>query len=678
VEGEQGQLTLNPPIKEQTLEQQSVNTIRFLSVDAVQKANSGHPGLPLGAAPMAYALWTRFLKHNPTNPHWADRDRFVLSAGHGSMLLYSLLHLTGYDLSLDEIKNFRQLNSKTPGHPEYHHTAGVETTTGPLGQGISTAVGMAFAERFLAATFNRSGHEIVNHYTYVLASDGDLMEGVSAEASSLAGHYKLNKLIVLWDDNLIALSTPTSAVFTEDTIARYQAYGWHTIRVADGNDLDALTKALEEARAQTDKPTFIAVRTVIGFGSPKKQGTSAAHGEPLGKEEVAATKANLGWPVDSEFLIPGEVLEHFRAAVEEGQIAESDWNARFDAYAQVFPDLAQQWEEAQAGKLPDGWDADLTGYPAGSAALATRDAGGAALNAIAKYVPTMIGGDADLAGSTKTVIKDAGFFAPENYAGRNMRYGVREHAMGAITNGMAVHGGIIKPFTATFFTFADYMRPALRLAAIMAAKNVFVFTHDSIGVGEDGPTHEPIEQLAGLRAIPHFVVLRPADGNETFAAWKTAMELDKPVAIVLTRQKLPILPPDGVREGVARGGYVVAGGSEKPQVILMATGSEVSICMTAYEQLTKEGVKARVVSLPSFELFRAQDQAYKDSVLPPDVTARVAIEAASPFGWHEWAGSQGKIIALDRFGASAPYEAIYKALGLTSEAVVEAAKNLLK
>ncbi len=678
MEGEQGQLTLNPPIKEQTLEQQSVNTIRFLSVDAVQKANSGHPGLPLGAAPMAYALWTRFLKHNPTNPHWADRDRFVLSAGHGSMLLYSLLHLTGYDLSLDEIKNFRQLNSKTPGHPEYHHTAGVETTTGPLGQGISTAVGMAFAERFLAATFNRSGHEIVNHYTYVLASDGDLMEGVSAEASSLAGHYKLNKLIVLWDDNLIALSTPTSAVFTEDTIARYQAYGWHTIRVADGNDLDALTKALEEARAQTDKPTFIAVRTVIGFGSPKKQGTSAAHGEPLGKEEVAATKANLGWPVDSEFLIPGEVLEHFRAAVEEGQIAESDWNARFDAYAQVFPDLAQQWEEAQAGKLPDGWDADLTGYPAGSAALATRDAGGAALNAIAKYVPTMIGGDADLAGSTKTVIKDAGFFAPENYAGRNMRYGVREHAMGAITNGMAVHGGIIKPFTATFFTFADYMRPALRLAAIMAAKNVFVFTHDSIGVGEDGPTHEPIEQLAGLRAIPHFVVLRPADGNETFAAWKTAMELDKPVAIVLTRQKLPILPPDGVREGVARGGYVVAGGSEKPQVILMATGSEVSICMTAYEQLTKEGVKARVVSLPSFELFRAQDQAYKDSVLPPDVTARVAIEAASPFGWHEWAGSQGKIIALDRFGASAPYEAIYKALGLTSEAVVEAAKNLLK
>lgn len=678
MEGEQGQLTLNPPIKEQTLEQQSVNTIRFLSVDAVQKANSGHPGLPLGAAPMAYALWTRFLKHNPTNPHWADRDRFVLSAGHGSMLLYSLLHLTGYDLSLDEIKNFRQLNSKTPGHPEYHHTAGVETTTGPLGQGISTAVGMAFAERFLAATFNRPGHEIVNHYTYVLASDGDLMEGVSAEASSLAGHYKLNKLIVLWDDNLIALSTPTNVVFTEDTIARYQAYGWHTIRVADGNDLDALTKALEEARAQTDKPTFIAVRTVIGFGSPKKQGTSAAHGEPLGKEEVAATKANLGWPVDSEFLIPGEVLEHFRAAVEEGQIAESDWNARFDAYAQVFPDLAQQWEEAQAGKLPDGWDAELTGYAAGSAALATRDAGGAALNAIAKRVPTMIGGDADLAGSTKTVIKDAGFFAPENYAGRNMRYGVREHAMGAITNGMAVHGGIIKPFTATFFTFADYMRPALRLAAIMAAKNVFVFTHDSIGVGEDGPTHEPIEQLAGLRAIPHFVVLRPADGNETFAAWKTAMELDKPVAIVLTRQKLPILPPDGVREGVARGGYVVAGGSEKPQVILMATGSEVSICVTAYEQLTKDGIKARVVSLPSFELFRAQDQAYRDSVLPPDVTARVAIEAASPFGWHEWAGSQGKIIALDRFGASAPYEAIYKALGLTPEAVVEAAKNLLK
>jgi transketolase len=671
-------LTLNPPLKEQTLDQLSINTIRFLAVDAVQKANSGHPGLPMGAAPMAYTLWTRFLKHNPTNPHWADRDRFVLSAGHGSMLLYALLHLTGYDLSLDDLKSFRQFGSKTPGHPEYHHTAGVETTTGPLGQGISTAVGMAFAERFLAATFNRPGHEIVNHYTYVLASDGDLMEGVSNEASSLAGHYKLNKLIVLWDDNEIALSTATSAVFTEDTVLRYQAYGWHTIRVKDGNNVEEIAAALEEARAQTDKPTFIAVRTIIGYGSPKKQGTSGAHGEPLGKDEVAAAKANLGWPTDTDFLIPGEALEHFRAAVEDGQMAEAEWNARFDAYAQAFPDLAKLWDQAQTGTLPAGWDADLTPYPAGSAALATRDAGGVALNAIAKHFPTMIGGDADLATSTKTVIKDGGNFAPDNYAGRNLRFGVREHAMGTIINGLAVHGGIIKPYTATFFTFSDYMKPAIRLAALMGLKNVFVFTHDSIGVGEDGPTHEPIEHLAALRAIPHFVTLRPADGNETLAAWKTAMELNKPAAIILTRQKLPILPPEGVFEGVARGGYVVAGGSEKPSVILIGTGSEVSICMAAYEQLTQAGITARVVSLPSFELFRAQDQAYKDSVLPPDVTARVAIEAASPLGWHEWVGLQGKIIALDHFGASAPYETIYKEFGLTPEAVVNAAKSLLQ
>jgi transketolase len=671
-------LTLNPPIKEQTLDQLSVNTIRFLAVDAVQKANSGHPGLPMGAAPMAYALWTRFLKHNPRNPDWVDRDRFVLSAGHGSMLLYALLHLTGYDLSLDDIKNFRQLHSKTPGHPEYQFTPGVETTTGPLGQGISTAVGMAFAERFLAATFNRPGHEIVDHHTWVLASDGDLMEGVSSEASSLAGHYKLNKLVVLWDDNEVALSTATSAVFTEDVVARYQAYGWHTIRVTDGNDLEALSAALQEAREQTDKPTFIAVRTIIGYGSPKKQGTSAAHGEPLGKDEVIAAKNNLGWPADAEFLIPGEVLEHFRAAVEDGQIAESEWNARYDAYAQAFPDLAKQWEQAQAGELPDGWDADLKEYPAGSPAMATRDAGGVALNAIAKHIPTMIGGDADLAGSTKTVIKDAGNFAADNYAGRNLRFGVREHAMGTIINGLAVHGGIIKPFTATFFTFSDYMKPALRLAALMQTDNIFVYTHDSIGVGEDGPTHEPIEQLAALRAIPDFYTLRPADANETLAAWHVAMQLEKPAAIMLTRQKLPVLPPEGIREGVARGGHIVAGGNDKPQVILLASGSEVSICMTAYEQLAAEGIRARVVSMTSFELFREQDQGYKDSVLPPDVTARVSIEAAAPLGWHEWVGLQGKVIGLNRFGESAPYEAIYKDLGLTPETVVAAAKALLK
>lgn len=670
-------MTLNPPFQEQSLDQLSVNTIRFLAVDAVQKANSGHPGLPLGAAPMAYALWTRYLKHNPHNPTWADRDRFVLSAGHGSMLLYALLHLTGYDLSMDDLKNFRILGSKTPGHPERHHTAGVEVTTGPLGQGISMAVGLAMAERFLAATFNRPGHEIVDHYTYVLASDGDLMEGVSAEASSLAGHLKLNKLIVLWDDNEVALSTLTNAVFTEDTLMRYEAYGWQTMRVMDGNDPDAISAALDKARAEPDRPTMIAVRTVIGFGSPKKQGTSAAHGEPLGKDEVTATKTNLGWPTDQDFLVPGAALEHFREAVEDGATAESTWNGRFATYKAEFPDLAASFELAQAGKLPTGWDADLPSYPAGSPAVATRESNGIALNAIARHIPTMIGGDADLASSTKTALKDGGNFSPENYAGRNLRFGVREHAMGAITNGLAAHGGIIKPYTATFFTFADYMRPPIRLSALMGLPNLFVFTHDSIGVGEDGPTHEPVEQLASLRAIPNLITLRPADANESVAAWKTAMELDQPAALIFTRQKLPIYAPEGVMDGVARGGYVRADSEGAPTVILMASGSEVSLCMAAHDLLNAEGIRSRVVSLPSFELFRKQDQAYRDSVLPPTVTARVAIEAASPFGWHEWTGSHGTVIGIEHFGASGTYEAIYKAFGLTAEAVVAAAKKLI-
>jgi transketolase len=670
-------LPLLPPITEQNLDLLSINTIRFLAVDAVQKANSGHPGLPLGAAPMAYTIWTRFLKHNPTNPHWADRDRFVLSAGHGSMLLYALLYLTGYNVTLEDLQSFRQVGSKTPGHPEYHHTPGVETTTGPLGQGISTAVGMAMAERFLAATFNRPGHEIVNHYTYVLASDGDLMEGVSSEASSLAGHLKLNKLIVLWDDNHIALSTGTDVVFTEDVCARYDAYGWHTIRVEDGTDLDSLIAAIHEAQGQADKPTLIAVRTVIGFGSPKKQGTSAAHGEPLGKDEVAATKENLGWPADQTFLVPGAALEHFRSAVEKGQDAEAEWQTRYKAYAAAFPDLASQWETAQAGQLPAGWDADLPSYALGSPAQATRDANGAALHAIAKHIPTMIGGDADLSSSTKTALKDVGFFAPETPAGRNLRFGVREHAMGTIINGLTVHGGITKPYTATFFTFADYMRPAMRLAALMEIPNIFVFTHDSIGVGEDGPTHQPIEQLASLRAMPNMTVFRPADANESAWAWHTAMTLKTPATLVFTRQKLPILDPALARAGVPRGGYVAADAPNgNPDVILISAGSEVSLCIQAREKLAAEGIQARVVSIPSMELFRKQDQAYKDSVLPPAITKRVAIEAASAFGWHEWVGLNGTVIGLDRFGASGPYEEVYKALGLTADAVIAAAKAL--
>lgn len=671
-------MTLDVPAKEQTLDELSINTIRFLSVDAVQKANSGHPGLPLGAAAMAYTLWTRYMHFNPRNPNWPDRDRFILSAGHGSMLLYSLLFLTGYDVSLDDLKNFRQWDGKTPGHPERHWTPGVEVTTGPLGQGITNAVGMAMAEAYLAAYFNRPDHEIVNHYTYVIASDGDLQEGVASEAASLAGHLALHKLIVLYDDNHIQLSTPTNTTFTENTTLRFEAYGWHTQKISDGNDLAAIAQALDEARAETLRPSLIAVRTTIGYGSPKYAGTTRAHGEPLGKDEVAATKQNLGWPEDQDFYVPGESLEHFREAVERGQQLEDEWKTRYTAWAEAYPDLAQTWQLAWEGKLPPGWDADLPSYPADTAPVATRDTNGVALNAIAKHIPTMIGGDADLSGSTKTTLKDMGDFSPGNFGGRNIHFGVREHAMGAIANGLAAHGGMIKPFTATFFNFSDYMKPAIRLAALMCLNTVFIFTHDSIGLGEDGPTHQPIEQLAGLRSMPQLTLIRPADANESVAAWKVAMENDGPVALVFTRQKLPVYAPDGVMEGVARGAYIKAeaeGGT--PDVLLLSTGSEVSIIMQAREQLAKEGIKARVVSMPSWELFRKQDRAYLDEVLPPSITARVAIEAAAPFGWHQWVGDRGKIIGLDRFGASAPYERIYQEFGLTPENVIKAVKSVL-
>ena len=665
--------------KDQTLDDLSINTIRFLSVDAVQKANSGHPGLPLGAAAMAYTLWTRFMRFNPRNPAWANRDRFVLSAGHGSMLLYSLLHLTGYAVSLDDLKNFRQWESPTPGHPERGDTPGVETTTGPLGQGFGNGVGMAIAEAFLAAYFNRPGYELVNHYTYVLASDGDLMEGIASEAASLAGHLKLHKLIVLYDDNNVSLSGMTSVTFTEDVKLRFQAYGWHTAQVEDGNDVASISAALDAARAQTDRPSLIAVRTVLGFGSPKYAGTPRAHGEPLGKDESIATKQALGWPTDADFYVPGAALEHMREAVVRGSEAESAWQALYNEWAAAFPELAVDWLRAQAGELPAGWDADLPAYAAGSPAMATRDANGLALNAIAKHVPTMIGGDADLSGSTKTPIKDTPDFEPGSYNGRNFRYGVREHAMGSITNGMLAHGGIIKPFTATFLQFSDYMRPTIRLAALMGLPAVFVFTHDSIGLGEDGPTHQPIEQVPSLRAIPHLVTFRPADANESVEAWRTTMTLKGPAVLIFSRQKLPIYDPAPVKEGVARGAYIRAeaeGGT--PEVLLLSAGSEVSLAMKARELLAKDGVRARVISMPSWELFRKQDKTYRDSVLPPAVRARVSIEAADPLGWHEWVGLDGTVIGLDRFGASAPYETIYHELGITAEAMAAAAKALLK
>ncbi len=652
----------------------AINTIRTLSIDAVENANSGHPGLPLGAAPMAYALWMEHMRHNPKNPHWFNRDRFVLSAGHGSMLLYALLHLTGYDLAMEEIKNFRQWGSKTPGHPEYHHTPGVETTTGPLGQGISTAVGMAVAEAFLAKTFNREGHEVVDHYTYVIASDGDLMEGVSLEATSLAGHWGLNKLIVLYDANEVTLDGDADMIFTEDVPARFRAQGWNVIDVEDGNNYQPITEAIAAARQEQAKPTLIVVRTTIGFGSPNKAGTSSSHGSPLGADEVKLTKQALGWPSEEPFFVPGEALEHFHETIEKGAAWQSEWQARFDAYKAAHPDLAQQLEDAIAGKLPDEWDSQL---PVFDNPAATRNAGGDALRAIAQFIPTMIGGDADLAGSTKTLQEGEPFTGHLQPAAKNLRFGVREHAMGTIVNGLALHGGIIKPYSATFLMFSDYMRPAMRLGALMGIPTVYVFTHDSIGLGEDGPTHQPVEHVMALRAIPNMYVFRPGDPNESVAAWRTAMTLDKPVTLIFTRQKIKPLIGEHVDEGVAHGAYVLADCEGTCDVILMATGSEVNIALEAYDKLMEDGVKARLVSMPSWELFEEQDNAYKESVLPPGVRARVSIEAGITLGWERYTGLDGVRIGVDTFGASAPYERIYEEYGLTADKVVEAAKGLL-
>ncbi|MBC7809509.1 MAG: transketolase [Burkholderiales bacterium] len=661
----------------------AINSIRVLAMDAVQKADSGHPGLPMGAAPMAYALWMRHMRFNPHNPKWANRDRFVLSGGHGSMLLYALLYLTGYDLSLDELKNFRQWESKTPGHPENFMTPGVEATTGPLGQGTANAVGMALAEAYLASYFNRPGYEIVNHYTYAIVSDGDMMEGISGEAASLAGHWGLGKLIYLYDDNQVMLDGPTNIAFSEDVLARYEAYGWHTQRVMDGNNVEGINDAISAATAVTDKPSIIAVRTIIGFGSPHFQGTSEAHGKALGKDEVKLVKEGFGWPQE-DFYVPGEALEHFREAVDQGARYEREWDETYQAWRAEYPDLAADWDRAQSGQLPDGWDADLPSY-APDKKVATRVAGGDALNAIAKHIPTMIGGDADLAGSTRTLIKGEANTAQGKPAARNVRFGVREHAMGAIANGLAYHGGIIKPYTATFLTFSDYQRPALRLGALSHLETVAVFTHDSIGLGEDGPTHQPIEQVMSLRLIPRMKLFRPADANETAAAWKTIMQVkDGPVCIALTRQNLPILTGEGiggveaVYAGVAKGGYVLADSGGTPDVILMGTGSEVHIAHEAYKTLTADGVKARLVSLPCWELFEAQNADYKESVLPKNVRARVSIEAGVTTGWQRFVGLDGVAIGLDRFGASAPYEGVYQELGITADAVLQAARKLLK
>ncbi len=666
-------------MSDQSLEQLCINTLRFLSADAVQQANSGHPGLPMGAAPLAYTIWTRHLRHNPLNPAWPDRDRFILSGGHGCMLLYSLLHLTGYDLPLEEIKRFRQWGSRTPGHPEYGLTPGVETTTGPLGQGFANGVGMAIAEAHLAARYNRPGHEIINHYVYAIVTDGDLMEGVASEAASLAGHLRLGKLIYLYDDNHISIEGPTEITFSEDRGKRFEAYGWHVQRVEDGLDVAAIDRAIQAAKADP-RPSLIMVRTTIGYGLPTRAGTAKAHGEPPGEAELNGAKEALGWPLEPRFYIPEAALAFFRQAASRGPAQEAAWQARFEAYRAAYPDLAAELERRLAGELPDGWDDGLPEFPADPKGLASRASSGKVLNAIAAVLPDLMGGSADLAPSTNTWLANTPAFSAEDRTGRNIHFGVREHGMGAIVNGMAYHGGII-PFGATFFVFSDYMRPPLRLAALSHLGSIWVFTHDSIGVGEDGPTHQPVEHLAAVRAIPNLVVLRPADANEVREAWKVAIEnRHRPTALVLTRQNLPTLDRTvyAPAEGVRKGAYVLADlGGRDPQAILMASGSEVALIVEAGQRLAEEGVAVRLVSFPSWELFAEQDADYQASVLPPVIKARVAVEAGVTQGWHRWVGSGGRVLGLERYGASAPAKTVFEKLGFTVENVVKLAKELL-
>jgi transketolase len=641
----------------------------------VQKANSGHPGLPLGAAPMAYVLWTRFLAHNPRDPSWPDRDRFVLSAGHGSMLLYSLLHLTGYDVSMAELQSFRQWGSKTPGHPEVFETPGVECTTGPLGQGSANAVGMAIAERALAHRFNKPGHTIVDHYTYALVSDGDLMEGLSAEAASLAGHLKLGKLIYLYDSNDICLDGPTDETFTEDTARRYGAYGWQVIRVENGDtDTSAIERAIQSAREDDSRPSIIIIKTTIGFGSPNKQGTSSSHGSPLGVDEVALTKQALGVDSQEAFKIPQAALAHFRTAVDKGERAHSAWQTRFDAYAAAHPELAAEWKRRWAGELPAGWDSELPSWPTGDK-VATRVAAGKVENALAARLPELMGGDADLSCSTMTAIEDAGSFDGRTGAGRNFHFGVREHAMGSIANGMDYHGAV-RPFVSTFFVFSDYMRPAVRIAALNGQPIVYVWTHDSVALGEDGPTHQPVEHLMSLRAMPNLHVVRPSDPNEAAEAWRYAMaRTDGPTALVLTRQKIPALErgANAPASALARGAYVLSDAND-PQAIVIATGSEVKLAVDAQAALAEQGIRARVVAMPCWEAFDAQPEAYREQVLPRAIRARVSVEAGTTFGWRQWIGDAGVAVGIDRFGASAPGDVALDRLGVNVDRVVQSVR----
>jgi transketolase len=657
----------------------SINTVRTLSMDGVQKANSGHPGTPMALAPLGYALFTKHMQHDPADPHWPDRDRFVLSCGHASMLLYSCLYLSGYDVTLDDLKQFRQWESRTPGHPEYRYTPGVETTTGPLGQGVGNSVGFAVAEAHLAATFNREGHDIVDHYTWFICSDGDLMEGISHEAASFAGHFKLGKLIGFYDDNRITIDGSTDLTFSDDTALRFKGYGWQVLHIADVNDLAAIDQVIAEAKKDTTRPTLVITRTHIGYGSPKKQDTASAHGEPLGADEVVATKKALGWPrPDETFYVPEEALANWRKARERGAVAHAKWNERLDAYRKAFGADAAELDRRLAGKLPDGWEKVIPEFTKENGSVASRAASNAVLNALVGVVPELMGGSADLTPSNGTAVKTWKNFAPDAYDKRYMHFGIREHGMAAIMNGMALHRGVI-PFGGTFLIFSDYMRPSIRLAAFMKAHVVFIYTHDSIGLGEDGPTHQPIEQLSALRAIPGLTDLRPADATETAECWRTALlHTHGPVCLVLTRQKLGFIDRTKYASaaGVAKGGYVLADVKGDPQVVLMSSGSEVALALAAAEKLGERGVQARVVSMPSHALFAAQPVSYRESVLPPGVP-RVAIEAAHPMSWYRWVGDNGVVLGIDRFGASAPYERIYEELGITVDKLVDAAERLV-
>ncbi len=661
-----------------TLQQLAINTIRTLSIDAVQKAKSGHPGMPMGAAPMAYTLWMQHLKHNPKNPEWYNRDRFILSAGHGSMLLYSLLHLTGYNVSLEDLKKFRQWKSKTPGHPEYKHTEGVEITTGPLGQGFATGVGMAIAQKYLSERYNKEQYKIIDYKIYGIVSDGDLMEGVASEAASLAGHLQLNNIIYLYDDNKISIDGNTELSFTENVQQRFESYGWNVQVIEDGNDIQKISQAIEQAK-KSSSPTLIKVRTHIGYGSPNKQDTAEAHGSPLGEDEIKLAKKNYGWDTEKTFFVPDEVQQHFHQAIEKGKLYEQEWNALFTQYKKHYPELAQELFNLSQGIINDSWKKHLPTFTSENGNLSTRESSGKILSAIAPHIPTLIGGSADLTPSNNTKVKDFSSLQKNNFSGRYIHFGVREHAMGAILNGIALTKGMIS-YGGTFLIFSEYMRPPIRLAALMQIRPIYVFTHDSIGLGEDGPTHQPIEQLASLRSIPNILVLRPADANEVVETWKIALEhTTGPVALILTRQKVSFVDRTkyALAENVSKGAYILAENNSAPEIILVGTGSEVQLVLQAYEQIIKDGIKARVVSMPSWELFEYQPKEYREKIFPKNIFKRIIVEAGSPFGWHKYAGSDGVIIGMETFGASAPAEILMKEFGFTVENIVKKIKEIM-